>query len=281
MGNKMNNIKINKQEAIFKIQSLSLEGNKVHELILSGEITSFSQWQDCVINLLKSIFYDYGLVSKFEAETVYLENSFSKLNTKMEASKAISRGIKFLSRLMEDISNDLYKDELTINNEIPKEIAIIIIERILNNFYKHLQEMYQSEVHGKAKILKCDLDKIKIGNEYDVQRILYSIIKPVFPSARVEVTEDNGYNSMRYDIFIDEYDIVIEVKCTRKNMNERQLTEELGSDIFHYNPNILFFFIYDKENIIRNVDAFTKAYTRKDDTLSKSIETIVIQPVVL
>lgn len=37
-------------------------------------------------------------------------------------------------------------------------------------------------------------------------------------------------------------------------MTEKNLREELGSDAFHYNADYVFFFIYDKENIIRNVD---------------------------
>ncbi|NFQ66369.1 hypothetical protein FDG00_01795 [Clostridium sporogenes] len=151
--------------------------------------------------------------------------------------------------------------------------ALIIIRRILQNFYKHIQVMYQEEVHGNGRIKKKDLDAIQLGNEYDVQRILYSLIRPIFPTARVEVSDDAGYKAIRYDIKIDEYNIVIEVKCTRKSMTERNLTEELGSDAFHYNADYVFFFIYDKENIIKNVDAFIRNYKREN------VEAIVNQSI--
>ncbi|SHH83168.1 hypothetical protein [Clostridium grantii] len=278
-------IKVNKEEAISELQNIISEANKINELITSEENKQisdfFSEWQECVEELLKNIIDDSNLVSEFESETIYLENSFSKYSTKNEVTKAISRGIKFLKRLREDISKDVYKDKKIISNEIPYEIANIIIRRILQNFHKHIEAMYQNTVHGSARILKCDLDKIKIGNEYDVQRMLYSIIKPIFPLARLEVVDDTKYNSIRYDICIDEYDVVIEVKCTRNSMSERHLTEELGSDIFHYQARNLFFFIYDKEKIIRNKDAFIKSYTKKDTELNKNIETIVIQPILL
>lgn len=252
----MINIKLSKQESIIDMEKIVIEGNKISELKLNTDIEvyakMFNEWRECAIKSLKSIFKQEDLALRFEAETIYLENSFSKISTKSE-----------------------------INNDIPKEIAMIIIRRIMKNFYKHIKVMYQDEVHGRANILKSDLDKIKIGNEYDVQRILYSIIKPIFPLARLEVSNDIGYNSVRYDIYIDEYDVVIELKCTRSSMSERNITEELGSDIFHYKSNNLFFFIYDKEKIIKNVDAFTKVYTKRDDNFNKNIETIVIQPIVL
>lgn len=278
-------MKVSKVEAIIEIQRILSEGNEVLELNISADIdlyvTRFNEWREGVIKSFKIIFVEESLALRFEAETIYLEHSFSKFSTKSEISKAVKCGMNFIKRVFDDISSGVYRDKDIVKNTIPKEIAMIIIIRIMENFYKHIEVMYQDPVHGRAKILKTDLDKIRIGNEYDVQRILYSIIKPIFPLARVEVSEDAGYNSVRYDIYIDEYDIVIEVKCTRDSMNERKLTEELGSDIFHYKANNLFFFIYDKEKIIKNVDAFTKTYTKKEETLNKIIETVVIQPIVL
>ncbi len=126
-----------------------------------------------------------------------------------------------------------------------------------------------------------DLNRIKIGNEYDVQRILYSLIKPLFPEARLEVTVDAGYRPVRYDIFIDEYDLAIEVKCTRANMTERTLNEELGSDSFHYKVEHLFLFIYDDKRIITNADAFKRSFTKEKGLHDKNIDTYIAQPIIL
>ncbi|WP_175559926.1 hypothetical protein [Clostridium uliginosum] len=50
-------------------------------------------------------------------------------------------------------------------------------------------------------------------------------------------------------------------------------------DIFHYKYTNIFFFVYDKENIIRNSTAFKNRYNTSFD--KKNIETIIIQPITL
>ncbi len=275
-------MRINNQEAVSKIEKQIQELNNIN---FNGNIQEykkiFNELREVIIMLLKNIFSDNSIALKFESETIILENDFSKQSTKTEINKKIDYSKIFLRRLANDISNNVYLSSSLSDDCISQEIALVIVRRILQNFHKHIETMYQDKVHGRGKILKEDLDKIKIGNEYDVQRILYSIIRPIFPMARIEIPNDTGYNYVRYDIFIDQYDIVIEIKCTRNNMSERDITEELGSDAFHYKSTNLFFFIYDKEKIIKNVDAFTKSYTKTEDVFNKHIETIVIQPISL
>lgn len=62
-------------------------------------------------------------------------------------------------------------------------------------------------------------------------------------------------------------------------MTERNLTEELESDAFHYNADYVFFFIYDKENIIKNVGAFTRNYKREKSEFGTNVEAIVNQSI--
>lgn len=139
--------------------------------------------------------------------------------------------------------------------------------------------MYKDKVHGNGKLSKTDLDKITLGNEYDVQRMLYSLLKPIFTNARLEVHGDGGYMGTRCDIELPDCDAVIEVKCTRGSMTERKLSEELGSDIYHYKTGKLFFYIYDKEGIIKNAEAFEKNYTKELKDPNRSIETYITQSV--
>lgn len=61
--------------------------------------------------------------------------------------------------------------------------------------------MYQEKPHGNGDIKQEDLSKIDIGNEYDVQRIFYSLLRPIFLGARTEVNADSGYNGFRYHIY--------------------------------------------------------------------------------
>lgn len=73
-----------------------------------------------------------------------------------------------------------------------------------------------------------------INNEYDLQRMLYSIILPIFPTIRSEAYNDNGYGGMRADTYLEVYSLIIEIKCSRNNMIEKKIVEELGADGFHY-----------------------------------------------
>lgn len=106
-----------------------------------------------------------------------------------------------------------------------------------------MKAMYLDKCHGKGNIQNSQLNCIQIGNEYDIQRILYSLIKPIFPHATTEVLDTTGCSTIRYDIDIDSCNTTIEVKCSRPNMTERTLNEEMGSDSFHYKrKNIIFLY---------------------------------------
>ncbi|GKV65206.1 MULTISPECIES: hypothetical protein [unclassified Sporosarcina] len=239
----------------------------------------FGNWRHAVSGILEETFSTRSISRDFLTETNVFINKFSEAESDKNLKAAINNGKSYLHRLNSDIQSGKYAPEENKDNSIGKSTALIIIRRILRNFHKHIDAMYQSEVHGSGKIAKVDLDKIKIGNEYDVQRILYALIRPIFPEARLEAVDDAGYNSVRYDIVIAEYDIVIEVKCTRENMTERKLTEELGSDSFHYKANHLFLFVFDRVKLIKNLDAFERSFNRKKTDVGKEIETFVIQEV--
>lgn len=269
-------------ESIEKIDTQVELGNKTIGFLKTNQSieemkASFNEWVSKTEIILIQIVKEKQKIKEFSFNTDRSINRFSKIETRNMLTEGIENGIKFLEILKEEIDNDKYNSKDKV--DIEKDSALIVIRRILQNFYKHIQVMYQEKTHGSGTIKKEDLDRIKIGNEYDVQRVLYSLIRPVFPCSRIEISDDAGYKSVRYDIIIDEYDVVIEVKCTRKSMTEKNLIEELGSDAFHYKTGYLFFFVYDKENIIKNVDAFTKGYKRKKSNFGTDIETIVNQPI--
>lgn len=199
----------------------------------------------------------------------YTANEFSEEDTRKSILKAVKDTI-------------VYLEDADINSEtkMSKEVGIMLIERILNNFYLYYKNMFQSSLHQKSTLSMENLRKIQIGNEYDLQRMLYSLLIPVFPMIRQEVTSDNGYGGMRADLYLEEYDLIIETKCTRDNMSEKKLVEELGADGFHYQARIVVFFVYDKSNIIKNTTAFKSAFTRKEND-GKMIKVIIQQPVKL
>ena len=79
----------------------------------------------------------------------------------------------------------------------------------------------------------------------------------------MEETENSGHHTIRKDIVIDSYDIVIELKCSGKSMTKRRISEEIASDMVHYGNRFLFFYIFDKENVTKNAVDFQNTYERK------------------
>ena len=121
------------------------------------------------------------------------------------------------------------------------------------------------------------MKKIQIENEYDLQHLLYAVIKPLYPDARREVSDDSGVGTVRSDIIILSLNTIIEAKCTRTSTNLKKLTEEIEADIVHYKADYIFFYIYDKEKIIKDRHAFETNFNRSFD--GKEVRIIILQPV--
>lgn len=206
----------------------------------------------------------------------YITNSFSDLKNKESIDAAKERTLIYLNELYDYISKEKIKF-INYKSDIDEDTSILILKKILNNFYEHIKTMYLDTVHGKGNITHQQLENIKIGNEYDVQRILFSLIKPIFPNAKTEVIEETHCSTIRYDIDIESCNTTIEVKCTRPSMSERTLNEEMGSDSFHYKRKYILFFVYDKESIISNIDDYKKEYNKKFD--DKFIDIVILQPI--
>lgn len=203
---------------------------------------------------------------RYKQLAMYQENAFSPASTEQSVKAAKERVLHFLA------------DKQFVKPELSKEVALLLIEKWLTNFHLYMEELVARAPHGKATITQA-LQQVEIQNEYDVQHILYSLIKPIFPQARTETVDDTGYGGIRYDIVVDDYDLTIETKCTRSKMTERQLTEEIAADSFHYKKGHVFFFVYDRYKIIRNKTAFEMTYSREEN--GKTLRTIVLQPIVM
>ena len=170
-----------------------------------------------------------------------------------------------------------YLQGLLIEEDRKESEPIVCLHNYLKHFYSFLEAFREIKPHKKATLTAEDLQKITIQNEYDLQHLLYAGLKPLWQDTRTEVVEDTGYGSVRVDIVIDSIGAAIEAKCTRESMTVKDLTEQIAADIFHYKQKYLFIYIYDKEKIIKDKDAFESAYSRR--TEEKQVFTIVLQPV--
>lgn len=151
----------------------------------------------------------------------------------------------------------------------------LLIEEILENFYMFLEALKERTPHKKAGIKKEVLDQINIENEYDIQFLLYAYLKPLYKEIRQEVSQDTGNETVRADLLIGE-DVCIEVKYSRGKMTQKILSEEIEADMVHYNQREIYFFIYDKNKIIKNTESFKSTYESK--LSDKKIHIIIHQP---
>lgn len=197
---------------------------------------------------------------EIEKRAYYLPNEYSDRDTKIKMNEAKKRVIEYIAHIM-DI-----------------EIEDKVLLKVLDNYYLFLENLIERKPHKKGGIREENLECLKVKNEYDIQHLLYAYIKPLYPLARAEVNEDTGYGTARTDILIDA-DHVIELKCTRKTMKLKKLTEEIEADIVHYSAKNIYFFIYDKEKIIENPMVFKKNY--EEIIKEKYIHIIIHQPKLL
>lgn len=158
-----------------------------------------------------------------------------------------------------------------------KKQEIDALETIIKNFGAFMQNMFCVIPENKATLPKEVLKNIVINNEYDVQHIMYAVVKALYPSARREVNQDIGYGTDRYDIVIEDIDTVIEIKCTRKDHSENKLFRELGEDAFFYKCSRLIIYVYDKQHIIHDIDNFIRALGRNKETAGKEVRVYVEQ----
>lgn len=151
------------------------------------------------------------------------------------------------------------------------------IESIIGNFALFLKYMFRTKPENRATLAYDLLKNIEINNEYDVQHIMYAAVKALYPSARREVNQDTGYGTVRYDIAIKDIDTVIEIKCTRADHTEKKLLQELGEDGYFYKCSKLIMYIYDKNNIIKDVNNFKETLCRTREQAGKEVVVFVEQ----
>lgn len=135
--------------------------------------------------------------------------------------------------------------------------------------------MFLTKPENKSTLKKEILEQIEINNEYDVQHIMYAVIKTLYPSTRREVNQDTGYGTVRYDIVIQEIDTVIEIKCTRTDHSDSKLCRELGEDGYFYKCSRLIMYVYDKHQKIQDVGNFIKTLERTRENGGKDVRVYV------
>lgn len=203
-------------------------------------------------------------VQEIRAKGQYMVNQFSQKSTQENMIRAKENLLFYLEKKLQE------------NKE--KDVSLHkYLENYLQNFYFFIELMREITPHKKSTLKVEHLQGLQINNEYDLQHLLYAVLKPLCPDARVEVTEDTGFGTVRSDIKIPSLGAVIETKYTKETKSVKKLTEEIEADIVHYNAEHIYFLIYDRHKIIKDRQAFEVTYNKLFD--GKRIYTVILQPI--
>jgi REase_DpnII-MboI len=188
-----------------------------------------------VITLIKKI-YDANAVN---------ENEFIEALEDVLSAGEIDVQLQIL---LEDISRALLQIKLI--NKTAEEV----IRDALNNFSNAIRKISSNRRKGHPEF--------KIEDEYDVQDILYVILKTIFPNLKDEdAIPKVGAKSTKIDLIIREERILIEVKMMKENDgNETHFIEQLKADFESYYQckwlRKLFCFVYDPYKRTRDTSNF-------------------------
>jgi len=134
-----------------------------------------------------------------------------------------------------------YAQRIQWQTHVPSKDPIQNIEQVLESF-KVCVERFIDRGYGRQAV--------EMSSEYDVQDLLYVMIKPLFPGLECEEhTPKYAGSEKRVDFVIKEISVVIEVKYVRDKRHAKTIFDEMKIDIESYHAhahcNTLIFFIYD------------------------------------
>jgi hypothetical protein len=193
-----------------------------------------------------------------------------KTSSKLSESNSLSKSEKLIS----DLASRLFEAQKSINASLskfqtPPDIteAQKTIENILLRFHLVVKEV--CERYDKRP-------PFTMNDEYDVQDLLEGLLRLHFDDVRREQpTPALAGSSTKIDFLLDQEQIGIEAKRTRKRLYAKELGKELINDIAHYKTHpkcrILYFFVYDPEEYIENPRGIERDLSRRYEDMEVNV----------
>lgn len=128
------------------------------------------------------------------------------------------------------------------------------------------------------------LAALSFENEYDVQDLLHSLLRPWVADIRAEeFTPSYAGSSTRMDFLLPKHETVIETKIVRDRRHARKIGEELIVDIAHYRVHpkcgTLWCVIYDPNNLVGNPGGLMELEgDHRDSVGSVLVRTVIVTP---
>lgn len=158
----------------------------------------------------------------------------------------------------------------TSKNKDETGIPLVRIRKILSRFNIFADQLKRVR-KGKTKFL--------IEDEYDVQNLVYALLKLDFDDVRKEdVSPICAGSSSRIDLVLKREKVLIEIKKTNSNVTEKELGNQLIEDITRYKEypeaTTLICFIYDPEHWIENPPGL------KNDLEKQSTSKLIVEVII-
>jgi REase_DpnII-MboI len=148
---------------------------------------------------------------------------------------------------------------LTSIYEEIEEFGISVGDSTVNNPMSAIEKIavHFHAVTRQLRARHAGRETLDVKDEYDVQDLLYALLKIFFKDIRQEEwTPSYAGNSSRMDFLLHQEEIVIEVKMTREGLKQKELVDQLLVDIARYEEHpackSLVCFVYDPAGWIGN-----------------------------
>ncbi|GFZ79849.1 hypothetical protein GCM10011531_07230 [Aquaticitalea lipolytica] len=177
---------------------------------------------------------NYSVIRHIFGEQINEEELKETINAMVISSLGLQELIILEDYIKQDIAT-------TYNNLQPLDL----VKQVIDNFPEAIKQI-KSRRKGK--------DVFQFKDEYDVQDILYIMLKPIFPKMKAEdPIEKVGSTSTKIDLILREEKILIEVKMIKENDNDeskfiKQLKEDIQSYYVCQWMKHLVCFIYDPQD---------------------------------
>jgi hypothetical protein len=182
-------------------------------------------------------------------------SSHSKNTFSPQAQKQIKDILLRVEKFKAEADTILAKYKLPT---FPKE-PTQILERLFFRFHLVVKQLEKR---------KRERTPFSVKDEYDVQYLLYALLKTCFDDVRdEEYCPSYAGTSARIDFFLKEEQIAIEAKMASQRHRKKKIAEELILDKEYYRKKercrILYCLVYDPHEIITNPRGFESDLSEK------------------
>ncbi len=141
------------------------------------------------------------------------------------------------------------------------------LHNLLSRFHIFAKQFERNPHNNKSSFSSLNL---KINNEYDIQHLLHAILKLKYDDVRPEeFTPSYAGSSTKMDFLLKTYKIVIETKMASEKLKDKDIGKQLKDDIAHYSAHqdckILYCYVYDPDNQIKNPEGLIKDLSEDDE----------------